>query len=144
YVKRAFHGLEGQYQETQGLVAEGSPSPEFAESRCGGPRLDRWAHSRSRQLPRPHHRALTQAAGNRRVGTGFGGQETQAPSDTAPPGWARGSEADCDAAWHTTGWLWPMDVAVVGRRTGRPRGCRIAQPQDGASDAQKNGMTKRM
>ena len=53
-----------------------------------------------------------------------------------------GSAADSDAV-PSPGWFWTMDVAVVGR----PTGCRRSSPPSAsrrASDAKKNGMTKRM
>jgi DDE superfamily endonuclease len=64
-----------------------------------------------------------------------------APAQTAR--WRAGSEGDRAAAGSAPGGICELDVAVVGR-TDRGTGDRgNDQPRDGASNAQKNGMTNR-
>ena len=58
-------------------------------------------------------------------------------------GWRGRSEADRHAVGEAAGGVWPVVVAIAGRRTGGVGSGRFDQSRDGPQDAKKNGMTKR-
>ena len=108
-----------------------------------GPAWNDREDQRGGRLPDADGRERAASLRPRRLRGGVGSEETGDAADAEIARRRRRGEIDRHAVGQTAGRLRPLDAATAGGSNGGVGGRGIDQPGDGASDAKKNGMTKR-